>query len=193
MFFRLKKHLQFNKALRVLLFTNALVLIAGSMFGPIYAIFVENVGGDLLDASFAGGVYAIVASVTVFLFGKFSDKVKENEIVVVAGYLIIALGFFVFIFVNSIWSLLLAQAIIGFGEAIYSPPFDALYSKHLNAHHAGTQWGAWESMNYFTIALGAVLGGFIAHYLGFKVLFTIMGLISLVSAAYIYKLPRKVL
>lgn len=194
MFFQIKrKHLPFNRALGILLFTNALVLIAGGMFGPIYAIFVEDVGGDLLDASFAGGVYAIVASITVFIFGKLSDKIKEAELVIVLGYLIITLGFFVFIFVKDVWSLLVAQAIIGFGEAIYSPPFDALYSRHLSLHKEGTQWGAWESMNYFTIALGALLGGLIASNFGFKSLFAIMSLISLVSAVYIYMLPRKVL
>lgn len=199
MFFHLKRnkkihhHLPFNKSLEILLFTNALVLVAGAMLGPIYAIFVQNIGGDLLDASYAGGIYAIVASITVFFFGKLSDRIKENEMVVVLGYLIIALGFFSYIFVNSIWSLLLVQAIIGFGEAIYSPPFDALYSKHLSSQRAGTQWGAWESMNYFTIALGALLGGLIANVFGFKALFMIMGVISLISAIYIYKLPRKIL
>ena len=195
MFFKLllSKRLPFSRALSILLFTNALVLIAGAMIGPIYALVVENVGGDLLDASFAGGVYAIVGGITVFIFGKLSDRIKQSELVIVAGYLIIALGFFIYIFVKDMWSLLIAQAIIGFGEAIYSPPFDALYSKHLSAHKAGTQWGAWESMNYFTIAFGSLLGGFIANRFGFPILFGIMGAISLISAVYIYKLPRNVL
>lgn len=176
-----------------MLFTNALILISGAMLGPIYAIFVGNVGGDLLDASFASGVYAFVAGITVFLLGKFSDRIKQREIVVVVGYLIIALGFFTYFFVQDVWSLLIVQAIIGFGEAVYSPSWDAIYSEHLSKHHEGTQWGAWESMNYLTIAFGSVIGGLIANYLGFKSLFILMGALSLFSAFYIYKLPRKVL
>ncbi len=195
MFFklRLNKRLPFNRALSVLLFTNALILISGAMIGPIYAIIVQNVGGDLLDASFAGGVYALVGGITVFIFGRLSDRIKQSELIIVFGYIIISLGFLLYIFVKDMFGLLIAQAIIGFGEAIYSPPFDALYSKHLILNKAGTQWGAWESMNYFTIALGALLGGFIANKFGFPILFGIMSTISFISALYIYKLPRTVL
>jgi len=42
-----------NRGLRILLVTNAMILLAGAMLGPIYAIFVEKVGGNLLDASIA--------------------------------------------------------------------------------------------------------------------------------------------
>lgn len=175
------------------MFTNALILISGAMIAPIYALYVEGVGGDLLDASFAGGVYAIVASITVFIFGKLSDRTKENELVVVLGYLIMAVGFFIYIFVKDIWSLLLVQALIGFGEAVYASPFDALYSKHLDHNKEGSQWGIYESLNYFTTAAGALMGGFIAHTFGFQVLFAIMASVSALSALYIYKLPRKVL
>ena len=67
-----------NKALRILLSTNAMILMAGAMLGPIYAIFVEDVGGDLLDASLAGGIFALVAGITTLLSGKYSDKIRNS-------------------------------------------------------------------------------------------------------------------
>lgn len=183
----------FNRALRILLITNAMVLLSAAMFGPIYALFVDKIGGDLLDASLAGGLFALAAGVTSLLSGKYSDKIKENELIIVAGYLIMAIGFFLYIFVSSIYQLLLIQILIGFGEAIYSPAFDAQYSKHLDGHKSGKQWGAWESMNYFTTAIGAVVGGFVVTVFGFNTMFLIMAVISLLSAIYIYYLPRRVL
>ncbi len=68
----------FNKALRILLSTNAMILMAAAMLGPIYALFVEGLGGDLMDASIAGGVFAFVAGLTTLISGKYSDKIKEN-------------------------------------------------------------------------------------------------------------------
>jgi len=182
-----------NKPLKILLTTNALILISGYMLGPIYAIFVERVGGDLLDASVAGGIYALVAGLVTILSGKYADRIKENELVIVLGYLIVSLGFISFLWVNSIYSLFLVQAIIGFGEAIYSPAFDAVYSKHLDGKKSGLQWGAWESMNYFVASLGAFLGGILATYFGFEILFIIMFTLSITSALYILSLKRKLL
>lgn len=183
----------FNKALRILLTTNAMILLAGAMIGPIYALFVEKVGGDLLDASFAGAIFALAAGITTLISGKYSDRIKENELIIVAGYLIMGIGFLLFIFIETVPQLLLVQILIGFGEAIYSPAFDAQYSKHLDGHKSGTQWGAWESMNYFTTAIGATLGGIIVTILGFNAIFVAMSALCTFSALYIYFLPRKAL
>jgi len=40
-----------KKKLKILLVTNGLILLSGAMIGPIYAIYVKKIGGDLLDAS----------------------------------------------------------------------------------------------------------------------------------------------
>jgi MFS family permease len=187
------KRFPLNKPLRILLFTNGLILVAGAMFIPLSAIFVEEVGGSILDAGFAGGVYALAAGITVLVAGKYSDRTKDNELIVAAGYVVMGIGFMSFLLVNNVWSLLLVQAIIGFGEAIYSPPFDAIYSKHLDNNHAGTQWGAWESMNYFTTTAGAVIGGAVVTFFGFKALFVAMAILAFFSAIFIFKLPRRLL
>lgn len=187
------KQLPFNKALRILLATNAMILMAGAMFGPIYALFVEKIGGDLMDASIAGAIFALVAGLTILISGKYSDKIKENELIVVLGYSIMGFGFLLYFWVNSIIFLFIVEAIIGLGEAVYSPAFDAVYSKHLDRRRSGAQWGAWESMNYLTIATGAIVGGFLATLFGFQILFIVMSLLCFSSALYIYNLKRSVL
>jgi len=182
-----------NRALRILLITNFLIMLSSAMMGPIYALFVLNVGGDLLDASLTAAILALAAGITSFLSGRYADKVKENELIIVFGYAMVALGYFMYLFVNSIWFLFLIQIIIGFGEAIYAPAFDAVYSKHLNNHRVGVQWGAWETLNYFTFAFGAVIGGLLVQNFGFNVIFLIMMVLCSGSALYIYLLPRRVL
>ncbi len=182
-----------NKALKILALTNAIVLIAGGMIGPIYALFVEEIGGDLLSAGFAGGVFALAAGITTLMAGKYADKIKENELMIVFGYFLMGIGFLLYMFVKSIWSLFLVQALIGFSEAIYAPVFDAIYSKHLDKNKAGRAWGVYESINYFSLAAGAVIGGLVGKQFGFNILFIIMAMLCFWSAIYIYFLPRKVL
>jgi MFS family permease len=173
--------------------TNGLILVAGAMLGPIYALFVERIGGDLLDASYTFAAFAVTAGVVTLLSGKYSDKMKESEIIVALGYSIMALGFFSYVFVSSLAMLLIVQVVIGLGEAIYAPSFDALYSKHITRGKSGRQWGAWEAINYFTIAIGAVGGGLLVTQFGFNAMFVAMGLLSVFSALFILFLPRDVL
>ena len=77
---------QLNRAARILLGTNAMILLAGAMLGPIYALFVEDIGGDLLDASIAWAVFALAAGFTTLITGKYADKIKESELILVLGY-----------------------------------------------------------------------------------------------------------
>lgn len=184
---------RFPKVLRILLATNGLILFAGAMLGPIYALFVDEVGGDILDAGLAGGIFALTAGVTTIIAGKYADRIKETELFVVVGYALIGTGFLLYTQVHSVMTLLLVQVLIGIAEALYSPAFDALYSNHMDRRRSGTEWGTWEAMNYFTTAAGAAIGGLVASIFGFDTLFLIMAVLAFSSATYIYNLPRKIL
>ncbi len=190
MFFKRKK--LFNHSLKILVGTNAIILTAAAMLGPIYALFIEEIGGDLMDAAIAGAIFALAAGVTTLISGKYADHIEKKRIVAF-GYLLMALGFFLLAWAQSIYTLFAIQALIGLGEAIYSPPFDALYSNHLDAHKQGRQWSIWESTNYFTMVIGALIGGYIATELGFSALFYTMAALCSVSAIYLLVLPKRIL
>ena len=186
-------NIHLNKALKIMLGTNAFILISGAMLAPIYALFVDKVGGSLLDASLTGGAFAFAAGITTIVAGKFADKIKQNELIVAAGYAVIGLGYLLFTQVSSVIFLSLIQALIGSAEAFYSPSFDAVYSKHLSVDRAGRQWGAWESINYFSMSFGAIIGGTVVTLFGFNALFILMACLCFSSAIYIYFLPRRLL
>lgn len=188
------KHQSKNRvALRILLITDGLVLFAAAMLGPIYALFVRDIGGDILDTGLAASVFTATAGVAVFLAGRLTDRVREDELLVALGYGIRAVGFFSYLLVDSVWMLLVVQAVIGVGEALCSPAYDALFSKHVEVGHSGSQWGAWEALNYFSLAIGALVGSIVVSLFGFPVLFTAMGCLAATSALYILILPRRVL
>lgn len=183
----------FNKALKILLLSSWIFLVAGAMMGPIYAIFVEELGGSILDASLTGGIFSFVAGITAILSGSITDRLKENELMIVLSYTLMGIGFFAYIFVHSVRSLFLVQIFTGFSEALYYPALDAVYSKHLSSGNQGKQWGIWEAIDYFAIAIGAWIGGIIVSYLGFHVLFMIMSSLCFISGLYVFLTPREVL
>ncbi len=182
-----------NRPLKILLATNSLVSIALAMIVPIWAIFVERIGGNIIETGLATGLLAVTAGIVVLVSGKFSDGFKQSELIVSVGYALLGGVFIFYIFVSEIWMLVIAQIMAGIAVAIWDPAFDAVYSKHLKKDAVARQWGVWEAMNYFSQAGGATMGAIIAASFGFDALFGVMAAMCLGSAIYILRLPRQVL
>ena len=185
-------HILKNTALRILLTTNGLVLLAGAMLGPIYALFVEEVGGDILDAGFAGAVFAISAGTMCFVMGRIGDHSKHKVWIVSCGYCLIGASFLLYRHVDSMQALLAVQILFGIGEAMYSPVYDGMYSEHLDQGKSASEWGVWECMNYWLSAVGSLMGGYVAFRLGFDVLFVIMASFCFLAAGGMLWMQKKI-
>ncbi len=170
-----------QRNLKILLMASSLFMLAGGLFGPIYAVCVEEIGGDLLTAGAAYSIFAIVAGIMIFLIGRWEDRVKHQEKLIIIGYVLSCAGFLGYLFVKAPVHLFMVQIIFGVGEAIGTPAFDGLYTKHLDKGKFASEWGMWDAMSYITIGIGALAGGYLANLYGFRFLFTIMFVISLLG------------
>jgi len=170
-----------KKELRTLLLASALFSLAGGLFGPIYAIFVEEIGGDLLAAGGAYSAFAIAAGVLIFFISRWEDHIKHQEKLVIAGFILSCLGFLGYLFIRSPIDLFIVQIIFGIGEAVGTPAYDGLYSKHLDKGRFVSEWGLWESLHYIIIGAAAAMGGVTASLYGFRFLFTIMFGLSIIG------------
>ncbi len=180
-----------KKSIKILLFTNSLILVSWAMLWPIYALFVKDIWWDLMDASFAWWLFALTAWITSLVAWRYTDKLKNKSLILILGYIIMWIWFFMYLIVDSIYILFLVQIIIWLWEAIYSPSFDALYSKNINKKQWWFEWWLWESMNYFTIAFWAFTWGLIVNNYWFNSIFIIMWTLSISSWIYIFFLPKK--
>ena len=168
-----------KRGLVILLACFALFTLAAEMLAPVYAVFVERIGGDLLTA---GGAYAIFMGVTgilIIIISKWEDRFKHLEKLVVLGFCIKVIGFTGYVFVSKPMHLFLVQVILGLGEAVSLPAHDGLYSQLLDRGKYASEWGMYDALWYITAAVAGIIGGAISNYLGFKMLFFLMIIISL--------------
>ena len=155
-----------QKVLKILLLASGLSLLAGGLFGPIYAIFVEQIGGDILTAGTAYAAFAISAGVLIFVISRWEDHIKYKETLVIMGYALGCFGFLGYLLIQDPLDLFAVQVIFGIATAIGTPAYDGLYSKHLDKGKFVSEWGLWESMNYILVGISAAVGGFLAKFFG---------------------------
>ncbi|HSX16874.1 MAG TPA: MFS transporter [Patescibacteria group bacterium] len=182
-----------NPALKVLLISDAMVLIAVAMLTPIYAAFVGGVGGDLLDAGLTASALAFGSAIAALFAGKYADGLRTKKSLLVFSHAVVGVGFLLFITVHSVWYLAAIQAAIGLVRALADPAFDALYSTHLDKSEEASEWGTWEAMAYSAGGVGAIVGGVIVHYGSFRTLFVAMAVLCFASSLYVMRVPKRVL
>lgn len=170
-----------KRGLKILILASALFLLAGGMFGPIYAIFVEEIGGDILTAGSAYAVFSIACGVLLFFISRWEDHVKHQEKLIVIGYFLSCIGFLGYLFISEPWHLFIVQIIFGIGHAINIPAYDGLYSKLLDKGKFASEWGLWETMAYIVGGVAALVGGYLANLYGFKFIFVIMFILSIIG------------
>ena len=148
-----------NRSIRALLVCDGLLLTATAMLAPIYVLFVNKVGGDLLAASLTGAGLAFGSGIMSLWVGRLVDRLTNQRLLLVICFVLTAIGFAMYTLASSVWYLFFIQVGLGFVQAIHATVYDALYSTHLDDHHEGEEWGAWEALSYFSAGLGALLGG----------------------------------
>ena len=102
-----------KKGLKILLFADMWATLGLGMIGPIYAIFVQKIGGDLLDASWAYFAFMLTSGVVMYLIGHWEDRAKHKETLVTIGYVLATLGCLSYIFVNSQATLMVTLIFLG--------------------------------------------------------------------------------
>lgn len=166
-------------------------VLSGAMLGPIYAIFVKELGGDILAAGSAWAIFMIVSGVGIFFMGRLQDKFKSNKNFIILGYLFTSLAYLGYFFISNIIQLFLVQVLLGIGEMIVVPARDSFYTKYLDKKKMASQWAAWESLWFIIAGIAALVGALIADRFGFKVLFMVMFGLSIIGLIIATRLKDK--
>lgn len=121
----------------------------------------------------AYSVYLIWRVLTELLSGKMLNKSSDKARlgISVLGMLILALGYIAFIFASSVMALYGVYSLLGIGLGISTPAKFALFSDHLDKTKASYEWGIYDAISLFGMAVAGIVGGYIANNFGFDLLF----------------------
>jgi MFS family permease len=170
-----------NNALKSLFIYNGIFVMAATMLGPLYAIYVERFVDGVTAISISWAAFLISTSIFTYLVSKKGDGVREKEYLLLAGYAVRIFSWISLIFVHSLWSLIMVQILLGLGESLGTPSFNALSAVHLDKNKYIKEYSDWLLVANLTSAAGILAGGFIVNNFGFKALIILMAGLSLIS------------
>jgi DHA2 family multidrug resistance protein-like MFS transporter len=184
---------KFNKSLKILIIANTTMVFIIGMLAPFYAVFVQEIGGNIAFAGLSWAIFSIVAGVLTLLFGNWQLRIKEQELLLALGYLIRGIVFLSYAFMGSMTQLIFTQILWGIGVALGTPAFDAIYSSHTDKEESIVQWGQWEGIAAIATGLAAIIGGILIQSIGYSLVFIGMSIMSILLGIYIWRLPREAL
>jgi MFS family permease len=170
--------MKLNRVTKILLIASSLWYFGEGLFGPLFAVFAEKVGGDLLDITWAWSAYLIATGVFYVIVGKvFNNSIYKKHLMVV-GYGLNTLLTFCYLFIENKEQLFILQIGLGIAEAISTPIWDTLFSTHLEDNESTFHWSLANGHTHFVSGIAIAIGGLIANYVSFNALFITMGTIQ---------------
>ncbi len=163
-----------NTFYRVLVSSWALSSFSEGVILPIYAIFVQHIGGDILDVGWAMGIFLITEGIFTTLVHRVHWSPRMRIFLMIFGWAVWLSGICFYFFISNIWTLFVAQILAAVGNAIADPVFDAELADHTDMSLKEYEWGLWEGSKAFIDGIAAIVGAFIAFAFGFRILIYVM-------------------
>jgi len=163
-----------NRFYRALVFSWTLSSFSEGVILPIYAVFVQHVGGDILDVGWAMGLFLITEGIFTTLVHRFRWSPRMRIALLILGWAIWLSGIIFYLFISNIITLFIAQILTAIGNAVADPVFDAELADHTDIGLKEYEWGLWEGSKAFIDGAAAIIGAFIASAFGFLALIYVM-------------------
>ncbi|GIW61206.1 MAG: hypothetical protein KatS3mg089_0058 [Patescibacteria group bacterium] len=165
-----------SSIVRAYIISETLIWSAWNFIAPIVAIFITDIQKGTIDnAATAYSIYLVSRVLFELYTGKYLTRksIAYKFLMTVLGIIIISISYVGLAFSELLTQTYIFYALLGLGIGIATPAKNSLFSSHLDKSTDAAQWGILDASVFLSMALAAVIGGFIARVYGFTTLFII--------------------
>jgi MFS family permease len=190
----MKLSFKINRVVRNFILSDMLLFSGWGLITPIFSIFVleKVVGATLVVIGTSTAIYWLTRSIIQLPLAGFLDRTdgeKDDFYTLVTGLLLISSSAFAFTIVHNVKELFLVQGLYAVGFALYTPAWSAIFSRHMDKNRIALSWSLNSTSLGISAGIAGFLSGIIAEQFGFKTIFIIAGLFSLLAALIIFIVP----
>ncbi|MFH0776694.1 MAG: MFS transporter, partial [Patescibacteria group bacterium] len=155
------------------------------MIYPIWPIFVTTVlGADMAVLGLVDGIGDAIVSISQAVSGYFSDKLRKRKIFIWTGYLFGGISRIGYAF-TKFWPWLIPFRILDRAGKMRGSPRDAIVADVSTDRNRGRNFGILRTMDNLGAVCGILTTIFLLNYLGYKHLFLIAAIPSILSVLLI--------
>ncbi|HOT05969.1 MAG: Major Facilitator Superfamily protein [Methanosaeta sp. PtaB.Bin039] len=181
-----------NRTQKLLLISDLLVLTGFGLVTPILAIYINDVqGGDVLAAGLASTLFLLTKSLVQLPFSQFIDRRRDKARWLLLGTGLITIVPMLYIFIDHIYQVFLAEILYGLGSGLAYPTWMGLWSANLNKGQEGFEWSVYSTATGLGTAATAAAGAALASIVGFTSTFVFTSLMCALGSGILLILERE--
>jgi MFS family permease len=175
---------------RYLLISSSMGALMGGIFGPFYVLYLQKIGGGFENFGFAYGLFAIAASITSYVVGKYSDKFGRKPFLILTNfaYAIILVSY---TFVTSVMQLFVLQILFGITDSAWGISETAFLGDITKKKQRGRVLGKYDMVLGLLRGIAMLLSGILVSRMGFEIIFYLMAATDLVSVVPLLFIKEK--
>lgn len=158
---------------------------------PIWPLFVTTfLGANMAVLGLLDGLGEAIVSIAQAVSGFISDRIRKRKIFVWVGYLMGSLSRVGYA-LTPIWQILIPFKILDRAGKIRSAPRDAIIADISTRENRGKNFGLLRAMDNLGAVAGILICIFFFQYLGYRWLFFLAAIPSIIGAFIIFKFIRE--
>src|SRR5210317_174522 len=168
----------------------SLVIIDGTIVNTIFPEVIKELALSSTEVQWVQESYVLVFAATLLIWGSLADRVGRRRLLLVGIVIFIASSAWAG-FSDSASSLILSRIVQGFGGAMVLPTTLSLVNANFQGRERGIAFAVWGSTIGGMVAVGPVLGGWLATDFTWRWAFLInLPLGILIMVGLIYLIPE---
>jgi len=192
---KLKKLLRWkaDPITKALIVSSVLSNTGWAFINPILAIYVINniKGGSIQVIGVCYFIYWVVKGLLQLFVADSLDKVKgegDDYFTLLLGRFFVALVPIAFLFAKTPAELYLIFFVFGIGDALYVPPWNAIFTRHVNPNRVSFQWALNSTGFNLGAAMAIIIGSSFAVAFGFRTVFVLVAIAQIISLVIITRM-----
>jgi MFS family permease len=163
-----------NKLLTILISINFLVILAAGFMTPVWAQFVQQIGGDLRTAGNAVCIFSIILGFFTWIAAHIENQLNHDPLILVISQALFVISYAGYFWVHHPTQLYAIQISLGISGAIQVPALYALYQRMIPPKQTTLYWGIWNGFYNIAMGLGALVSAYTVEKYSIKVMFAML-------------------